>query len=323
VISSVAHKLGMSKADFLDPTSSSAAVKQAHAETHIIQETKAYFTNNGIDVTAFSRTDRDDRILLIKNFPFGTKADELRKLLSDFGELRQLLMPPAGTIAIAEFQAAPAARAAFAALSYRRFKDGVLFLEKGPRGLFAGTITATSTAAPIDTGVDAKPSAGDLKTSTTHSTATDDDVTTLFIRNLSFSTTSTAFSGAWSALPGFLWARVKTKTDPKKPGQTLSMGFGFVGFDTPAHAHAALVVMDGKNLDGHRLAVKVAHRGADQEKESRKKTAGKKKGEENKTKIIIKNLPFEVTKADVRSLFGYIFTLPHYPPPPPTNNRRV
>ncbi|KAI5850647.1 putative pre-rRNA processing protein Mrd1 [Tricharina praecox] len=307
VISSVAHKLGVSKADLLDPTSSSAAVKQAHAETHIIQETKAYFTNNGIDVAAFSRTERDDRIVLVKNFPFGTKADELRKLLGDFGELRQLLMPPAGTIAIAEFQAAPAARAAFSALSYRRFKDGVLFLEKGPRGLFTGTVTATSTAVPTDTGVDAKPSAGDLKTST--AAATDDDVTTLFIRNLSFTTSAAAFSTAFSALPGFLWARVKTKTDPKKPGQTLSMGFGFVGFDTPAHARAALEVMDGKNLDGHRLAVKIAHRGADQEKEGGKKAAGTKKDEENKTKIIIKNLPFEVTKADVRSLFGKYGTL--------------
>lgn len=304
MISSVAHKLGVSKADLLDPTSSSAAVKQAHAETHVIQESKTYFNNNGIDITAFTRTDRDDRILLIKNFPFGTKADELRKLLGDFGELRRLLMPPAGTIAIAEFQAAPAARAAFASLSYRRFKDGVLFLEKGPCGLFNGTAAATSAAVPTDTGVDAKPSAGDLKASTT--TPNTDDVTTLFIRNLSFSTTPAAFSTAFSALPGFLWARVKTKTDPKKPGRALSMGFGFVGFDTPARARAALEVMDGKNLDGHRLAVKITHRGADQEKESGKNAAGKKQMEENKTKIVIKNLPFEVTKADVRSLFGYL-----------------
>ena len=47
VVSSVADRLGISKSDVLDPTSSDAAVKQAHAETHIIQETKAYFKQQG------------------------------------------------------------------------------------------------------------------------------------------------------------------------------------------------------------------------------------------------------------------------------------
>lgn len=306
MISSVAHKLGISKADLLDPTSSDAAVRQAHAETHVIQETKMYFQSNGIDLKAFESRERDDRVLLIKNFPFGTKTDELLKLLADFGEVRQLLMPPTGTIAIAEFAAAPAARAAFAGLAYRRFKDGILFLEKAPKGVFTGARTSPS-AVPgaIGSGIDAKISAGDLKESAAEDPATAQDVTTVFVRNLSFSTTAERFHAAFEPLRGFLWARLKTKTDPKqKPGQQqqqLSMGFGFVGFDTPEHARAAIAAMDGHSLDGHKLLVKISQR-KDEEADKKKKAATATKG----TKLVIKNLPFEATKNDVRSLFGYV-----------------
>lgn len=54
-MSSISDRLGVSKSELLDPTSSGAAVKQAHAETHIIQETRSYFTNNGVDLEAFKR----------------------------------------------------------------------------------------------------------------------------------------------------------------------------------------------------------------------------------------------------------------------------
>ena len=46
VMSTLASRMGISKSELLDPTSSDAAVKQAHAETHIIQETKNYFAQH-------------------------------------------------------------------------------------------------------------------------------------------------------------------------------------------------------------------------------------------------------------------------------------
>ncbi|KAF8241818.1 RNA-binding domain-containing protein [Wilcoxina mikolae CBS 423.85] len=305
VISSVAHKLGVSKADLLDPTSSDGAVKQAHAETHVIQETKAYFQSNGIDLKAFENRERDDKVVLLKNFPFGTKPNELRKLLGEFGELRQLLMPPTGTIAIAEFTTAPSARAAFTGLAYRRFKDGILFLEKGPQGLFTGSTTAST--ASVTPGIDAKISTSDLKDSSAVEQG-NQEATTLFVRNLSFNTTADGFILAFQPLQGFLWARLKTKSDPKKPDQTLSMGFGFVGFEKLEQARAAIAAMNGYSLDNHKLLVKIAHKGADaasKAKAADTKNAAAMKG----TKVIIKNLPFEVTKHDIRSLFGKYGTL--------------
>ena len=66
-MSSVAERLGVAKAELLDPTSSDAAVKQAHAETHVIQETKAYFASNGVNIDAFKGRERGNTAILVKN----------------------------------------------------------------------------------------------------------------------------------------------------------------------------------------------------------------------------------------------------------------
>ena len=104
-------------------------------------------------------------------------------------------------------------------------------------------------------------------------------------------------------LDGFVSARVKTKADPKKPGHTLSMGFGFVEFRTKEQAQAALKVMDNVVLDGRALAVKASCKGLDAAEERRREDRAKKAAGQ-RTKIVIKNLPFEATKKDVRTLFG-------------------
>ncbi|PWW71559.1 RNA-binding domain-containing protein, partial [Tuber magnatum] len=178
VISSVADRLGISKAELLDPTSSDAAVRQAHAETHVIQETKAYFSQHGMDLKAFEKREKDDKIILFKNFPYGTRAEDIRDLVEPFGKVARVLMPPAGTIAVVEFTDTPAARAAFASLAYSRFKETVLFLEKAPKGLFIEGFTPKIIDAPklpaaVALGKDCKVSATDLLLPT-HTTTTDE-----------------------------------------------------------------------------------------------------------------------------------------------------
>lgn len=64
VVSSIAGRLGLAKSEVLDPTSSDAAVKQAQAETHIIQETKTYFEQHGVDLNAFKKKQRGDTGIL-------------------------------------------------------------------------------------------------------------------------------------------------------------------------------------------------------------------------------------------------------------------
>jgi multiple RNA-binding domain-containing protein 1 len=81
------------------------------------------------------------------------------------------------------------------------------------------------------------------------------------------------------------------------------MGFGFVEFRTKEQAQAALKVMHGYVLDGHVLAVKSSHKGLDAAEERRREDVAKKAAGQ-RTKIVIKNLPFEASKKDVRALFG-------------------
>ena len=289
VNTSIASRLGVSKAELLDPTSANAGVKQAIAETAIMQETKSYFAKHGLDLNAFKNRERGDTAILVKNFPFGMSLEELRKMFEEFGQVIQVLMPPAGTIAIVEFGQPVHARAAFSSLAYRRMKDSVLFLEKAPKDLFGGKATVT----PDDQKLSKLDLLEDIEV----------DSSTLFVRNLNFATASERLTQIFKPLEGFMSARVNTKTDPKKPGQVLSMGFGFVEFRSKAQARIALKAMDGYSLDGHKLLIRASHKGHDAAEERRKEDRAKKLAG-RRTKIIIKNLPFEATKKDVRTLFG-------------------
>ncbi|EGX91287.1 pre-rRNA processing protein Mrd1, putative [Cordyceps militaris CM01] len=304
VNSSVAARLGVSKSDVLDPTSADAAVKQAIAETSVIQETKAYFAANAVDLDAFKSHKRGDLAILVKNFPYGTTMEELRKMFEEFGPVLRVLMPPTGTIAIVQFAQANHAKTAFGKLAYRRIKDSVLFLEKAPKDLFTSEAPAVPVAKANSqpTGT-TKLSVSDLLTGGDQAEEEEVETTSLFIRNLNFATTTSRLAEVFKALDGFVSARVKTKTDPKKPGQVLSMGFGFAEFRTKAQAVAALKVMDGYVLDDHALGVKASHKGNDAAEERRKQDKAKKVAA-TRTKIVIKNLPFQVSKQDIRTLFG-------------------
>lgn len=299
-MSSVAERLGVSKAELLDPTSSDAAVKQAHAETHVIQETKAYFASNGVNIDAFKERERGNTAILVKNFSYGVKSSDLRSLFEPYGTIIRLLMPPSGTIAIVEFGRPDEAQKAFKGLAYRKVGESILFLEKAPKNLFDGTVSAQVAAPELR---------GKGQGFSTSDTFAADEVegtsvtSTLFVKNLSFSTTNEGFLQAFKPLEGFVTGRIKTKPDPKKPGQTLSMGFGFAEFRTKDQAQAALTAMDGYKLDGHELVIRASHKGHDAAEERRREDTAKKIAA-RRTKIIIKNLPFQATKKEIRSLFG-------------------
>lgn len=288
-----------------DPTSADSAVKQAHAETNIIQETKAFFAANGVDLEAFKKHERGDNAILVKNFAFGTTHDELRKLFENYGSISKLIMPPSGTLAIIEFEQPTGAKLAFKSLAYRKFKDSILFLEKAPKGIFdvkmAGSTRAGMEGQSITSIMGKKPSATEILD--LHESPDFIATATLFVRNLNFTTSTERLREVFRPLDGFLSARVKTKPDPKRVGGILSMGFGFLEFRTKQQAQAALVAMNGYKLDGYELLIKPSQKAIDAAEERRKEGHAKKVNKQ-RTKIIIKNLPFEASKKDVRSLFA-------------------
>ncbi|RCI13374.1 hypothetical protein L249_0308 [Ophiocordyceps polyrhachis-furcata BCC 54312] len=306
VNSAVAQRLGVSKSELLDPTSAEAAVRQAIAETTVIQETKSYFAANGVDLEAFKSQKRGDTAILVKNFPHGTSMEELRRMFEEFGPVLRVLMPPSGTIAIVQFAQASHAKTAFGKLAYRRIRDSVLFLERAPRDVLKEPTAdvdrpgGVAGSGPRVAGVQ-KLSVNELLSGGT--AAEPAETTSLFIRNLNFATSTGRLAEAFKPLDGFVSARVKTKSDPKKPGQTLSMGFGFVEFRSKAQAQAALQTLDGFVLDGHALVIRASHRGHDAAEERRREDRARKAAT-LRTKIVVKNLPFQATKKDVRALFG-------------------
>ena len=275
-------------------------MKQAIAETSVIQEAKEYFAASGVNLDAFKSNRRGGTSILVKNFPFPTSSEELRRLFEDHGTVLRVLMPPSGTIAIVQFAQPAQAKVALTKLAYRRFRDSVLKLEPGPKDLFVEQPFGLSKVP----GEQAAPAAVQ-KVSSTELLEKEDEVETssVFVRNLNFATTTAELAQAFQNLDGFVSAQVKTKADPKKPGQVLSMGFGFCHFRTKEQARAAVEAMDGFALQAHTLTVKASHKGADAAEERKREELAKKAAGRG-TKIVIKNLPFEASKKDVRALFG-------------------
>ncbi|KAG4305153.1 hypothetical protein PORY_001323 [Pneumocystis oryctolagi] len=296
VMSSVADKLGVSKIEVLDPTCSDASIKLALAETHIIQETKAFLEKSGVNLESFSGFERDDCVLLVKNFSYGTTINELFELFGKYGSLGRVLLPPSGTIAIVEFLEPRSANDAFKHLSYRKFKDSILYLEKAPINVFKEKFDPKMNSKIVDLNTLNLKTIYDTDINIENSDIVDTERSTLFIKNINFSTTLDGLKNAFCSLDGFVNAVIKMKPDPKRPGNKLSMGFGFVEFRTRSQALQAMCVMKNYVLDGHVLQIK--------ESEKSHGFSVKEVLNQNKNKIIIKNLPFEATKKDVRQLFG-------------------
>lgn len=297
--------MSISKADILNPDSDNAAVKLALAETHVISETKSYLTSQGVDLASFAaRGPRSETVLLVKNIPYGTGEDGIRQLFDGHGTLTRVLIPPAGTIAIVEFERPDECATAFRSVAYRRLGNAVVYLEKAPADIFAGTISA-----PEDSpAVGVKPITISENAGSGHDAEGDIALsagTTLFVKNLSFATGQDKLARAFAHLPGYAFARVQMRPDPKNPtsGVRVSSGYGFVGFRDAEGARRALNSMQGYTLDGHALAIKFAGRGAE-DATGKPGTEGKERT--RTTKMIVKNLPFEASKKDVRELFGCV-----------------
>ncbi|KAI8921384.1 hypothetical protein DFJ77DRAFT_161675 [Powellomyces hirtus] len=326
VAEAMAKKLGVRKSDILNPEAENMAVRLALAETHIIAETKKYLEDEGIDLSAFEkRKTRSKTVILVKNIPHNTEEDELRELFEKFGPLGRLVLPPARTIALVEFQHLNEAKSAFSRLAYTKFKHLPLYLEWAPIDTFTSdydpakvarrkAAAAATAAQPTQTNSDSddddttKPATGLQElTQTPLDAQLDSDLTpvaTLFVKNLSFDTSEEGLQSAFSTCKGLRSARVAMKPDKKTPGGKLSMGFGFLEFASKEDAVACMKAMQKFELDGHVLQLKFSNAAA-------KNTAGqsKKRGTEDPvkvtgTKLIVRNIPFEATKKDLRQLFS-------------------
>lgn len=126
--------------------------------------------------------------------------------------------------------------------------------------------------------------------------------TVLFVKNLNFSTTDEILRKHFEKCGKICYANVATKKDPKHPGQKLSMGYGFVRYMYRSDCENALKTLQFSDLEGKSLELKRSSRTT----ESDVRTNASKKAstiEQNGTKIVIRNIPFQANKYELRDLF--------------------
>lgn len=312
----MAKKLGVKKSDVLNVEGSNMAVKLALAETNIIQETKAYLEDEGVNLTAFSvgqRALRSSTVILVKNLPASTVESDLLALFEPFGSLGRLLLPPAKTLGLVEFLEENEAKVAFTSLAYTRFKYIPLFLEWAPIGVFKSAFDKTVVNERRNARhgvVIPKKSGEDEEEAQAHEDPDGAPTGTLFVKNLNFDTREPGLLAAFSGAPGLRTARIPTKTDKKRPGQTLSLGYGFLEFESRDKALSCLKSMQGLIVDGHVVSLKFSNAsmksGSTSNGRSGSSTAGKVTAPPS-SKLIVRNVPFEASKKELKDLFSCVF----------------
>jgi multiple RNA-binding domain-containing protein 1 len=246
VAEAMARNLGVRKSEILDASSSDMAVRLALAETNIITETKEYLENQGVSLESFmGKRTRSNTIILVKNIPAATEEEDLVSSFSEFGELNRIILPPARTIALVEYALRNEAKVAFRKLAYSKFKGVPLYLEWAPEGTFLNDYDPNQVAAKkndLTKKIAATPEIEELP-----------PAATIFVKNLNFETTDEVLKAAFEGLNGLRSARISKKSNPKYPGQKMSMGFGFLEFQTKEDAMKCIKTMQvfeqPKNLE--------------------------------------------------------------------------
>jgi multiple RNA-binding domain-containing protein 1 len=207
------------------------------------------------------------------------------------------------------------ARTAFKSLAYRRYKNSPLFLEWAPTGIMKEEYEekkknkdkqppAASNSAPAPpSSSQAKPETQQPAQGTTITPEDDNysDYSTLFIKNLNFSTTE-------SALKEFLQRNLRVEgirgviiQKRQKGSQVLSQGYGFIELKNSSFAQLALPKIQGMVLDDHKLEVKPSDKRITTQPSSKQQQIAA--GGARQTKIIVRNVAFQASKEEIRSLF--------------------
>ncbi|GJN26487.1 hypothetical protein PR202_gb14419 [Eleusine coracana subsp. coracana] len=120
----------------------------------------------------------------------------------------------------------------------------------------------------------------------------------VFVKNLNFKTTDDSLKQHFSAkLNSRSLKSVKVKKHVKN-GKNVSMGFGFVEFDTIETATSVCKDLQGTVLDGHALILQLCHVRKDGQ------AAKKNDKDRSSTKLLVRNVAFEATEKDLRQLFS-------------------
>lgn len=297
VADAIAEKYNTTKSQVLDHESKgSVAVRMALGETQIVQETRQFLLDNSVCLDSFSQAAaaRSTSVILVKNLPSGVTTTELEELFSPHGSLGRVLLPPSGLTAIVEFLEPTEAKRAFTRLAYSKFHHVPLYLEWAPVGVF--------TAAKPETDKEAALNEENKKEDDEQEEEEEEEAvpgSTLFIKNLNFSTTEEKLQEIFSKCGKVKSCSISKKKD--KSGNLLSMGYGFVQYQTAEAARKALRQLQHCMVDDHQLEIKISERATRTAEVTHKKKQAEKK--QTGSKILVRNIPFQATVREIRELF--------------------
>uniref|UniRef100_A0A023FBD9 Putative rna-binding protein rrm superfamily n=2 Tax=Triatoma infestans TaxID=30076 RepID=A0A023FBD9_TRIIF len=298
----ISKKYNVSKEDVL--IGKDAAVRLALAETQLVAETKKFLEENGVKLDAFNQKvkKRSKTVILVKNLPPNTTIPEIRELFAKYGEVGRVLLPTNGITGIVEFLEPSEARIAFKRLAYSKFKYLPLYLEWAPDDSLSANATKTKkakseAAEKSDENVEQeeKQSEDDEENIITETNAT------LFVKNLNFQTSEEDLNEHFKSCGKIASTLIARKKDIKVPGSLLSMGYGFVHFYSASCAKEALKRLQGSELQGHKLELKISHKTLPEEVVSKRKKTNVAK--QTGTKIMVRNIPFQATAKEITDLF--------------------
>ncbi|XP_025745502.1 probable RNA-binding protein 19 isoform X1 [Callorhinus ursinus] len=321
VADAIAQKYSTTKSQVFDhETKGSVAVRVALGETQLVQEVRRFLLDNGVSLDSFSQAaaERSKTVILVKNLPAGTLAAELQETFGRFGSLGRVLLPEGGITAIVEFVEALEARKAFRHLAYSKFHHAPLYLEWAPVGIFSSSApqmkeprdppagpaeedrAEEETLPDNETPGGEKPTEGGAADSPEEEEEESLPGCTLFIKNLSFSTTEETLKGVFSKVGTVKSCSISKKKN--KAGAMLSMGFGFVEYRKPEQAKKALKQLQGHVVDSHKLEVRISERATEPALTSTRKKQVPRK--QTTSKILVRNIPFQADSREIRELFS-------------------
>lgn len=318
VADAVAFAYGTTKEKVLeDGKGTSVAVRLALGETQLVQDTRKFLEENGVHLDAFNQPPekRSTNVILVKNLPAQTDVREIRDIFTRYGVLARIVVPPSGITALVEFIESSEARQAFKKLAYTRFKNLPLYLEWAPENSFTSApskrtkVSDKTSELTTKSGEEVerrlvdpeKISNEEVKKSEVVDDEEPEPDTTLFVKNLNFSTTEDALREHFTKCGSLHYAMIATKKDPERSGKNLSMGYGFVRYGRKADAERALKELQMTMLDGKTIELKRSERTLQTDVVTTRKTS--KITQQTGTKMLIRNVPFQANANELRELF--------------------
>lgn len=299
----ISRTYGKSKEDVLGSATggSEAAVRLALGETQIVLEMKKFLESHGVRLDAFEGDPkkRSKTVILVKNLPSGTNVEEIRTKFEAFGVLEKVILPPSGVTCLVKFEDPSEARKAFKKLAYTRFKHVPLYLEWAPENVFSNKPIEDVPENKINAPEKEEREEDEPEKEEIDDTPPEND-TTLFVKNLNFSTTDEQLRKVFSRVGAIHTIQIARKK--ALDGKLLSLGYGFIQYKEKASADKALKNLQFTEIDSHTLELKRSDRTISLPTTAVRKGT-KKVDQKESTKIMVRNIPFQAKAEEVRQLF--------------------